>query len=127
MILRWTFLVVFAFLTSLGCSSNEIENLPREVLGHWETKTPKFKSFSFELSQEAITFTDLNAENVVEFYTIQKRTKDLDRKDNVYYTVYYENKEGLEFQFALYYYSSGGGIIILKNQKKIVWTRAPKS
>ena len=124
---RWIFLAVFAFLTSLGCSSNEIENLPRELLGHWETNAPKFNGFSFELSKEALSFTDLNAENGIEFYIIQKRTKDLDKKNNVYYTVYYENKEGLEFKFALYYDLSGGGKIILKNQKAIVWTRVPKS
>lgn len=124
---RWIFLVVFAFLTSLGCSSNEIKNLPPEVLDHWETAAPKFEGFSFELSNEAITFTDLNAENPVESYVIQKRTKDLDKKKNVYYTVFYENKEGLEFPFALYYNPSGGGKIRLKNQKAIVWTRVPKS
>ena len=82
---RWIFLVVFAFLTSLGCSSNEIENLPPELLDHWKTAASKFEGFSFELSNEAITFTDLNAkENAVTFYMIQKRTKDLDNKNNVY-------------------------------------------
>ena len=51
----------------------------------------------------------------------------LDNKKNVYYTVYYKNKEGFEFPFALYYDPAGGGKIRLKNQKTIVWTRVPKS
>jgi len=118
--------VVFVFLTSLGCSSNEIKNPPPEVLGHWETADSKFEGFSFELSNEAITFTDLNAqENEVEYYLIQKWTKDLDQNQKVYYTVYYKNKEGLELPFAFFYDPSGGGIIRLKNQKTIVWTRLP--
>jgi hypothetical protein len=111
----------------LGCSSNEIENLPGELLDQWETTATKYKGFSFELSDQTITFTDSNAENEVAYYMIQKRTKDLDNKNNVYYTVYYENKEALEFKFAFYYDPSGGGKIRLKNQKAIVWTRVPKS
>jgi hypothetical protein len=126
MTLRWSILAVFVFIISLGCSSNEIENLPGELLGQWETTAPKFKGFSFELSNQGITFTDLNAENEVTYYRIQKRTKNLDPKNNVYYTVYYENEEELEFKFAFYYDPSGGGKIRLKNQKSIVWTRASK-
>ena len=123
---EWIFLVVFAFLTNLGCSSNEIENLPQEVLGHWETETPKYAGFSFELSEETITFTDSNAENGIELNIIEKRTKELDKKDNIFYVVHYENDEGLELKFAFYYDPSRGGKIRLKNQKAIVWTRVPE-
>ena len=97
------------------------------MLDEWETTASKFEGFSFALNNETITFTDLNAENEVELYFIHKRTKDLDKKKNVYYTVFYENEEGLEIQFAIYYDPSGGGKIRLKNQNAIVWTRVPET
>ena len=122
----WIFWVVLTFLTNLGCSSNEIESLPQEVLGHWETATPKFEGFSFELGEKTITFTDLNAENGIEIYVIEKRTKELDNEDNVFYVVHYENEEGLELKHAFYYDPSGGGQIKLKNQQSVVWTRVPE-
>ena len=124
--LKWIFLVVLMLLTNLGCSSNKIENLPREVLCCWETETPKYAGFSFELSEKAITFTDLNAENGIELYIIEKRTKELDSKNKVFYVVHYENEEGLELKHAFYYDPSGGGKIRLKNQKKTVWTKVPE-
>jgi hypothetical protein len=124
---KWIFLVILALLINLGCSSNKIENLPREVLGHWETETPKYSGFSFELSEETITFTDLNAENAIESNMIEKRTKELDNENNILYVVHYENEEGLELKFSFYYDPSEGGKIRLKNQKTIVWTRVPKS
>ena len=123
---EWISLVVFAFLTTFGCLSNEIDNLPQEVLGHWETETPKYAGFSFELGEETVTFTDLNAENGIESNTIEKRTKELDNEANIFYVVHYENEEGLELKFAFYYDPSGGGEIRLKNQKTIVWTRVPE-
>ncbi len=124
---EWIFLVVLAFLTNLGCSSNEIKDLPQEVLGHWETETPKYAGFSFELNEETITFTDLNAEKGIESYIIEKRTKELDNENSIFYVVHYENEEGLELKFAFYYEPSGSGKIILKNQKTIKWTRVPES
>ncbi|MBN1832473.1 MAG: hypothetical protein JW896_10205 [Deltaproteobacteria bacterium] len=127
MMSNWISLVILALLTNLGCSSNEIENLPREVLGYWKTETPKYAGFSFELSEETITFTDLNAENTIESNIIEKRTKELDREDNIFYVVYYKNEEGIELKFAFYYDPSGGGKIRLKNQKTTVWTRVPES
>ena len=123
---EWILLVVFASLTFFGCSPNEIDNLPQEVLGHWETETPKYAGFSFELGEETVTFTDLNAENGIESNTIEKRTKELDNEANIFYVVHYENEEGLELKFAFYYDPSGGGEIRLKNQETIVWTRVPE-
>jgi hypothetical protein len=122
---EWMLLVVFVILTIFGCSSNEIDNLPQEMLGRWETETPKFAGFSFELSEETITFTDLNAENGIESYTIEKRTKELDNQKNIFYVVHYENEEGLELKHAFYYDPSKGGEIRLKNQKSVLWTRVP--
>lgn len=123
--LKWIFLVVLALLTNLGCSSNEIDNLPEEVLGRWETDTPKYAGFSFELSEETITYTDLNAENGIESNMIEKRTKELDNENKIYYVIHYENELGLELKFAFYYDPSGGGEIRLKNQKSVLWTRVP--
>jgi hypothetical protein len=127
MTLKWIFLVVLTLLINLGCSSNEIENLPHEVLGRWETETPKYAGFFFELSEEAITFTDLNAENGIESNMIEKRTKELDNENNIFYVVHYENEEGLALKFAFYYDPSGGGKIRLKNQETTVWTRVSES
>ena len=124
--LRWVFSVVFVLLINFGCSSNEIKSLPPEVLDEWKTTAAKFEDFSFELGNETITFMDLNADNEMEVYFILKRTRDLDEKKDIYYTVFYENDEGLEFQFAFYYDPSGDGKIRLKNQKTIVWTRVPE-
>lgn len=125
--LKWIFLMVLALSINLGCSSNEIENLPQEVLGSWKTDTPKFAGFSFELSEDAITFTDLNAENGIECNMIEKRTKETDNENNIFYVVHYENEEGLALKFAFYYDPSGGGEIRLKNQETTVWTRVSKS
>ena len=127
MTLRWILIVVFTIISFLGCSSNKLDTLPQELLGQWETTASKYKGFSFELTKESIIFTDLNAENKTEVYVIEKRTKDVDKDNNAVYTVFYENKEGLEFKFALYYDPAEGGKIKLKNQKGIVWTRSKKS
>jgi hypothetical protein len=124
--LKWIFLVVLSLLINLGCSSNEIENLPREALGRWETETLKYAGFSFELSENTITFMDLNAENGIESNMIEKRTKELDNENNIFYVVHYENEEGLALKFAFYYDPSGGGKIRLKNQETTVWTRVPE-
>jgi hypothetical protein len=120
------FLVVLAFLTAFGCSSNKIENLPQEVLGRWETEAPKFAGFSFELGEKTITFYDLNAEEGIEVYVIKKRTKELDRDGKALYGVHYKNDEGLELKHAFYYDPSEGGKIRLKNQESVVWTRVPE-
>ena len=122
----WILLMVFASLTIFGCSSNEIDNLPQEVMGHWETETPKYAGFSFELREKTITFRDLNAENGIESNTIEKRTKERDNKKNIFYVVHYKNKEGLELKHAFYYDPSGDGEIRLKNQETVVWTRVPE-
>jgi hypothetical protein len=124
--LKWIFLVVLALWINLGCSSNEIENLPQEVLGRWETEAPKFAGFSFELGEKTITFYDLNAEEGIEVYVIKKRTKELDRDGKALYGVHYKNDEGLELKHAFYYDPSEGGKIRLKNQESVVWTRVPE-
>jgi hypothetical protein len=123
---KWIFLVVLAFLTAFGCSSNKIDNLPQEVLGRWETEAPKFAGFSFELSEKTITFYDQNAEEGTEIYFIKKRTKEQDNDGNTFYVVHYENEEGLELKHAFYYDPSEGGEIRLKNQESVVWTRVPE-
>jgi hypothetical protein len=114
-------------MTNPGCSSNEFENFPQEVLGHWETDASKYAGFTFELSEKTITFTDLNVENGIEIYVIEKWSKDFDNENNNFYVVHYENEEGLELKFAFSYEPSGSGKIRLRNQKTIVWTRVPES
>ena len=122
----WIVLVVLALLTNSGCSSNKIDNLPQEVLGQWETETPKFEGFTFELAEETITFFDSNVENGIETYVIEKRTKELDNENKTFYVVHYENEDGLELKHAFYYDPSEGGEIRLKNQENVVWTRVPE-
>jgi hypothetical protein len=124
---RWILIVIFTIISFLGCSSNKLDSLPQELLGRWETTASKYKGFSFELTKEFIIFTDLNAENRPEVYTIEKRTKDIDKDNNAVYAVFYKNNEGLELKFALYYDPAEGGKIILKNQKGTVWTRSTTS
>ena len=121
---RWIILMGFVLLVGLGCSSNEIKALPQELMGEWETTEPKYDGFTFQLTQEMITFMDAKAENGVEAYMIQKRTKDFDKKaKRDIYTIYYKNKEDLKLQFALSYDPSGGGRVVLKNQTGFFWTR----
>ena len=125
---RWIVLAGLVLLFGLGCSSNEIDALPQELLGEWETTEPKFEGFTFQLTQDMITFVDTNADDGVETYMIQKRTKGVDQKlKKDIYTVHYKNKEDLELKFALFYDAAGGGRVFLKNQKGFFWTRRSDS
>ena len=92
-------------------------------MGNGDTE---IRGFLLRVERRDHHFSDLNAENGIELYTIEKRTKELDNENNVFYVVHYENEEGLELKHAFYYDPSGGGEIRLKNQKTVVWTRAPK-
>ena len=118
---------VFTVMVCLGCTRNELENLPAEFLGQWETATPKYKGFTFVLTEKTIIFIDTNAEGERKVHGIDKRTKYVDKDNKAIYTVYYETNDGLDFKFAFYYKPSDGGQITLKNQPGIIWTKRPGS
>ncbi|MBW2064453.1 MAG: hypothetical protein JRJ03_05910 [Deltaproteobacteria bacterium] len=107
-----------------GCDSNRLEKVPDEMKGEWMTSAPKYKGFSFEISDQSLVFIDQNAEQPVDVYPISKIEKDEEEKN--LYTIYYKVDDSADYKFSFYFDPADGGSIILKNQRKYLWKKVNK-
>ncbi len=96
--------------------------VPDEIIGKWETSDPNYEACFFELKKEEIIFK--TAEGDINVYAISKIKREKESlPEKVSYSIYYADREGLEYMFPLYYSPADNGEIRFKNQQQIVWTR----
>lgn len=112
-----------AFTCFFGCQSKDSPTVPGELAGVWKTSAPKYKGCYFELTQDSIIFANvsLSARTNNSISKIEK----LQRSGNqIFYTIHYEDREGLGYKFSFFYDPSRGGTLRLKNQRGVVWRKA---
>lgn len=109
---------------SSRCDSNRMEAVPAEMKGEWASSAPKFKGFSFEISDDTLAFIDRNAEEPYEIYPISKIEKD--EEEPFLHVLYYRSMDSREYKFTFYFDPSNGGTITLKNQRKYTWKKVNK-
>lgn len=110
----------------IGCHSNRIDVFPQQILGEWETSAPRFKGFTFILTDRTIVFVDKNAEEQREVCPISKIER-IAEGDKILYIIFYHNKEDVKLKFAFYYENESGGMVRLKNQKSFSWKKKGKN
>jgi len=114
-------LILWMAVFLFGCDSNRLEKAPDGMKGEWITSAPKYKGFSFEISDQSLVFIDENAEQPVEVYPISRIEKH--EKEKNLYTIYYRVDESGDYRFSFYFDPSSGGSITLKNQRKYLWKK----
>ena len=114
--------VLCVVVTALfGCQILADKTVPEELFGVWETSAPRYVNSTFEFKDEMIIFTNGMAYINVNFITDIKQSPD---KDKTLFDIYFENKEGLEYQRSFYYFKGqNGGMIRFKNQMDVEWTK----
>jgi len=122
MSIRLKVFVLCVVVTALfGCQIWADKTVPEEVSGVWETSAPRYVDSTFELKDEMIIFTNGMTYVNVNFITDIKQSPE---KDKTLFVIYFENKEGLEYQRSFYYYKGqNGGMIRFKNQMNVEWTK----
>jgi hypothetical protein len=108
----------------LCCNSNRLDGVPNDFIGEWETSADKYKDLIVEITDKQLLFKDPSNQTPPEIYHISKMEKD--KKEETLFTIFYETKDNLEYQFAFYYEQSEGGILRFKNQKRFKWKKVEK-
>lgn len=108
----------------VGCNSNRLDAVPDDFIGEWETSAEKFMDLIVEITDKQLLFKDLSDQTPPEVYNISKIEKD--KKEENLFTIFYETRDNLEYEFAFYYEQSDGGIIRFKNQKRFEWKKVEK-
>jgi hypothetical protein len=117
------FLMLFCLSIALiGCNPHEIEAVPDELVGEWQTTAIKFEGFTFEITPKTLIFDDSNAEDGRAGYLISKIER-LYENHKILFTIHHRDEEGLKFKFSFYYDAADGGKITLKNQQRFLWRR----
>ena len=116
-------LVALAILTSFfGCESETSRTVPGDLLGVWKTTAPKYKDCYFELREDMIIFVNevlLKEGDVNSISKIEKTRKG----KRVLYTIHYQDREGLEYEFSFFYNPARPGSLRLQNQLQIEWRK----
>jgi hypothetical protein len=98
------------------------DSLPNELLGVWETTSPKYADCYFELQREVIIFENRNFPESYAKHPLVDFEKTKEKRGTLY-AIHYKS-DGLEYKFRFFYEPSDGGLIRLKNQPKIAWRKA---
>lgn len=109
-----------AFTCFFGCQSKDSTTVPGELVGVWKTSAPKYKGCYFELTQDSIIFANVPLSARTN-NSISKIEKLHGSGKEIFYTIHYEDREGLGYKFSFFYDPSRGGTLRLKNQRGVVW------
>ena len=125
-ILRYA-LAIFVLVVFLGCPWKD-KTVPDHLLGTWRTSDPKYADRFFQIEPDHIIFgTGAKKSSTHPIAGIS--THEIARiKENlegpyIFYSIYYLNEEGQEYQFSFFYNPESNGPIRFKNQIEIAWTK----
>jgi hypothetical protein len=99
--------------------------VPENLIGVWGTSNPTYADRTFEITKNEVIFQ--TGEQTFDTYSIKSiEMEKVHRGEDDLYTINYENKEGLKYQFSFYYNPAGQGVIRYKNQMQMAWTKEKK-
>ena len=100
--------------------------VPEDLIGVWETTDPDYADRPFEIKTDEVIFG--TGEESFDTYPITKIKIEKDPvEQKTLYIICYKNIAGQEYKFSFYYDPANQGTIRFKNQKEMVWTKAPLS
>lgn len=104
-----------------GCQIGGNKTIPRELYGVWETSSPRCEDCLFELREGLVIFqTGLSHMSINHIRDIKKTLQN----GWTFFTIYYEDGEGLENKIGLLFYPTNeGGVLKFRNQDYIKWTK----
>lgn len=96
------------------------QEMPRYLLGRWQTDPPRYQGTSFEITDKQLILTTATGAAVK--YTIA-RLEVSDKGDSVA-TVVYGQQADAEVRFAMAYRAANGGEVTLRHQPSVIWRRS---
>lgn len=114
-------MVVFFIAALFGCQIFKNRDVPKELLGVWETSSPRYEDCSLEFDGKRIIFQNgLTHFNINHITNVKKSTED----EKTLYHIYYKDSQGEEYKLSLYYLETPNrGVIHFKHQEEIAWLK----
>jgi hypothetical protein len=114
-------IVIFSIAACFGCQLFKDKDVPKELLGVWETSVPRYENCSFQFEDTMVTFQNRLSHIVSCYITDIER---LIEDEKTLYNIYYNDEHGGEYKFSLYYLKAPhGGVIRFKHQEGIPWLK----
>jgi hypothetical protein len=125
--MKWRGTVIaIAILASLpSCKpAHEPVGMSPALIGVWETDDPRYVDRYFELTGDTITLA--RGEAGKDSYPIERLEKQTNRRGASYVLTYRNPVERVGDTLSFEYEPREGGAIRFKNQRRIVWKKAPR-
>lgn len=98
--------------------------LPEDILGEWRSDDPRYQNCFMTISTHS--FIIGGADGNIYSYALKSFTEEAMGNDKGrLYTLFSEDKGGLELEYRIYY-DAEGGVLSYKNQRNVVWRKAKK-
>lgn len=122
---RHALLLVPLVIMLAGCKAPMVKTLPAEIVGRWTTGEPQYRSRSMTLEPEQITFGlgGLAPDKVEQVETVRMAQK----QGEIEYLINLKAADQTPDSFVVRFRPENGGELRLRNQSKVVWTRANNS
>jgi len=118
--LKWLLAVLFCIVFTAFILPRFYHNrdLPEKLHGIWETDAEIFSDRYFVLDKNSVGFG--TGDGKIDWYDITRVNEAVER-NQVLYTIEFQNVEGSVLKRDFYYDSDNGGKIRFKNQPAIEW------
>jgi hypothetical protein len=120
---KWKFIFfIFAFFLFLnGCGYFESEEFPKELLGRWVTKNPRYKGCYMIIEMDTIVFHAADGSLLVN--TIEK-VESADEFGQKIYHITYSDVENIEYLLSVIYMKgTKHGRLQFYNQRYLEWNK----
>ena len=107
------------FLAVLGCESKQVETVPDDMVGVWETSSKRYADRTFTLTESTIRFGTGDGQAVT--HPILR----VERHSGSRYTIHYENDDEQEYSLSVFH-EPNNGTVRFEHQMKVVWKKRPE-
>lgn len=114
-------MAIFFIAALFGCQIFKNWEVPEELLGVWETSSPRYEYCSLEFDGKMVIFQNgLTHFDINHITNVKKSTED----EKTLYNIYYKDNQGEEYKLSLYYLETPDRCVIrFKNQEEIAWRK----
>jgi hypothetical protein len=115
------FMAIFFIAALFGCQFFQDREVPEELLGVWETLSPRYEDCSIEFESGKVIFQNgLHYLNVNSITNVKKSTDD----DKTLYHIYYKDNDGQGYKLSLFYLETPNRAELrFKHQEEITWLK----